>query len=65
MKSVQIGAFSGLHFLAFALSSERYEASLRIQSECGKIQTRETPYLDTFQAVISISIVSPCANIPQ
>ena len=27
---------------------------LRIQSECGKIQTRKTPYIDTFYAVLLV-----------
>ena len=32
--------FSGPYFPAFGLNTERYFASLRIQSECGKIRTR-------------------------
>ena len=28
-----------------------YSASLRIQSECGKIRTRKTPYFDVFHAL--------------
>ena len=34
------GDFSGPYFPAFGLKTERYEVSLRIQSECGKILTR-------------------------
>ena len=33
------GAFSGPHFPAFELYTEKYEVSLHIQSECGKMQT--------------------------
>ena len=35
------GVFSGPYFPAFGLNTERYEVSLRIQSECGKIRTRK------------------------
>ena len=35
------GVFSGPYFPVFALNMERYEVSLRIQSECGKIRTRK------------------------
>ena len=31
--------------------TDRYLVSLRIQSECGKIRTRKTPYLDKFHTV--------------
>ena len=41
MKSVRIQSCSGPHFLAFGLNTERYEVYLRIQSECGKKQTKE------------------------
>ena len=43
--------FSGPYFSAFGLNTERYGVSLRIQSECGKVQTRKTPNTDTFYAV--------------
>ena len=33
--------FSGPYFPAFGLNTKRYEVSLRIQPECGKIRTRE------------------------
>ena len=39
VKSVQIRIFSGPYFPAFVVNMERYEVSLRIQSECWKIQT--------------------------
>ena len=45
------GVFSSPYFPAFGLNTERYEVSLHFQSECGKIRTRKTPYLDIFHAV--------------
>ena len=42
---------SGPYFSTFGLNTERYAASLPIQSECGKIRTRKTPNTDTFYAV--------------
>ena len=36
------------YFPAFGLNTKRYGVSLRIQSECGKVQTRITPKTDTF-----------------
>ena len=50
VKSVRIRSHSGLHFPVFRLNTERYEVSLRIQSECGKIRTRITLNTDTFHA---------------
>ena len=52
VESVRIRSYSGPYFPAFGLNTERYCASLRIQSECGKIQTRITPNTDTFYAVV-------------
>ena len=52
MKSVRIRSYSGLHFHAFGVNTERYSASLRIQSEWGKIWTRITPNTETFYAVL-------------
>ena len=34
--------FSGLYLRVFELNTERFSVSLRIQSECGKIQTKKT-----------------------
>ena len=51
VKGVCIRTYSGPHFPAFGLNKERYSVSLRIQSECGKMQTRITPNTDTFYAV--------------
>ena len=51
VKSVRIRSYSGPHFFAFGLNTERYSVSLRIQSECGKMWTRITPNVDAFYAV--------------
>ena len=51
VKSVHIRSYSGPHFPAFGLNTERYGVSLRIQSECGKMRTRITPTTDTLHAV--------------
>ena len=48
VKSVRIRSCSGSHFPEFGLNTERYSVSLRLQSECGKMRTRITPYTDTF-----------------
>ena len=42
-KVFKYGVFSGPHFLAFGLNTERSSISLCIQYECGKMQTRITP----------------------
>ena len=52
VKSVGIRSYSGLHFPAFGLNTERYGVSLRIQSECGRMWTITTPNTDTFYAVV-------------
>ena len=46
--------YSGPHFSAFELNTERYGVSVRIQSECGKMRTRITPNTDTFYAVLFV-----------
>ena len=46
VKSVRIRSFSGPYFPAFGLSTERYSASLRIQSEYVKIWTLFRSSLD-------------------
>ena len=53
VKSFYIWGYSGPYFPAFALNTERYFVSLRIQSECGKTLARITPNTDTFHAVKS------------
>ena len=50
-KCVHTRSYSGPHFPAFELNTERYSVSLRIQSECGKMRTRITPNTDTFYSV--------------
>ena len=49
VKSVQIWSF--FWSLFSHIRTEYREISLRIQSKYGKIQTRKTPYLDTFHVV--------------
>ena len=56
VKSVRIRSYSGPHFPAFRLKTERYFLSLRIQSECGKMRTIITPNTDTFYSVMLLSI---------
>ena len=51
VKGSKYGVFSGPYFPSFGLNTERYGVSLRIQSECGEIETRKTPNTDTFHAV--------------
>ena len=51
VKSVCIRSYSGPHFPAFRLNTERYSVSLHNQSEYGKMQTRITSNADTFYAV--------------
>ena len=50
-KSAGIRSYSGPHFPAFGLNMERHSVSLRIQSKCGKMQTRIISNTDTFYAV--------------
>ena len=57
VKSVLIRSYSGPHFPAFGLSEYLSIFTLRIQSRCGKMQTRITPNTDTFYPV-RMSIVS-------
>ena len=47
--------FSGPYFPAFWLNSERYEVSLRIQCECGKMRTRKTSVFGHFSRSVPIS----------
>ena len=51
VKSVRIWSFSSSYFPAFGLNTERCGVSLRVQSECRKMRTRETPNTDTFHGV--------------
>ena len=52
VKSVRIWSYSGPHFPAFALNTERYGVFLHIQAQRGKMRTRITPNTETFQAMI-------------
>ena len=47
LKSVRIQSYSGPHFPAFGLNTERYG----VRSECGKMRTRITLNMDIFHAV--------------
>ena len=62
VKSVRIWSYSGPHFPAFGLNTERYSVSLRIQFECGKKLTRITPNTDTLYAVAIISNIWSSAD---
>ena len=53
VKGVRIWSYSGPHFSAFGVNTERYSVSLLIQSKCGKMRIRITPNMDTFYAVES------------
>ena len=59
MKSVPIRSFSGLHFPALWLNTERYSESLCIQSKCGKIRTRKTPNTDSSR---NVGVTSFCSK---
>ena len=52
VKNVRVRSFFGPYFPALRLNSD--SLSFRIQCECGKIRTRETPNTDTFHAVTRI-----------
>ena len=49
-KSVQIRSISGPYFSAFGGNTQRYEVSLRIHSECGKIRSRKNSVLGHFSS---------------
>ena len=51
-----IWSYSSPHFPTSGLNMERYVVSLRIQSECGKMQTIKIPTTDTFYAVNMLKI---------
>ena len=66
VKSVRSRSYYGPRFPAFGLNTERYQVSLRMQSECEKIRTRITPNTDTFHAVyffwgVSSSRIDNCS----
>ena len=51
-EKVRVRSFSSFYFPTFGLNTERYRVYLRIQSECGKIQTRKTPNTDPLHAAV-------------
>ena len=57
MKNALIRSYSDPHFLAFGLNTKKHGVSLRIQSKCGKMQTRTTPNVETFYAVLIDKLV--------
>ena len=62
VKSVGIRSYSGPYFTKFGLNTERYGVYLRIQSECGKMQTRITPNTNTFYEFTKI-VKNPISQI--
>ena len=58
VKSVRIRSYSGPHFRAFGLNTERYGASLRIHSDYRKMGTRITLNADSFHALLSDALCS-------
>ena len=50
---IKYGVISVLYFPAFGLNTERYEVTLRIQSECGKIRTRNNSVFGHFSCSVS------------
>lgn len=57
VKSVHIRSFSGLHFHACGLNTEIYSVNLRIQAECGNMQSRKIPNRDWRLTMIRIMIM--------
>ena len=53
MRCVRILSHSGPYFPAFGLNTEKYSVSHRAHSKGRKMRTRITPYMDTFNSVIS------------
>ena len=60
VESVRIENYSSPYFPAFRLNTDRYGVSLRIQSKCGKIQTRITQNTDTFHAMNLFNLLFGC-----
>ena len=48
--------FSGPYFPAFGLNTKRYGVSLRIQSECGKIQNRKSSVFGHFSCSVTFNL---------
>ena len=51
VKIARIRSYSGPHFSAFRLNTERYENSVRMRENAGKMRTRITPNTDSFNAL--------------
>ena len=49
---IKYGVISVLYFPAFGLNTERYEVTLRIQCECGKIRTRNNSVFGHFSCSV-------------
>ena len=49
------GVISGPYFLAFGLTTKRYSVSLRIQSKCGKIRTRNNSVFGHFSHSVGVT----------
>ena len=49
------GVISGPYFLAFGLNTKRYSVSLRIQSKCGKIRTRNNSVFGHFSHSVVVT----------
>ena len=63
VKCLLVWSYSGSFSLLFGLNTERYDVYFHIQSECGKIQTRITPNMETVHAahnslVLRISLIT-------
>ena len=58
VKSVRIRSYSGPHFPAFKMNTERYSVSLCFQSNCGKMWTRITPNTDTLCTVLIFTLLN-------
>ena len=61
-KVSKYGVFSGPYFPVLGLNTEIYCVNLRIKLEYGKIQTRKTPYLDTFLSVFELCFRAPLVS---
>ena len=54
-KVSKYGVISGLHIPTFGLNTERYFITLRIQSECGKIRTKNNSLFGHFSRSVHIT----------
>ena len=59
---VRIRSFSGPYFPSFGQDTERCGVSLRIQSECRKMQARKTLNKNTIHGV-EFSLLSSCLTV--